>query len=253
MTPSSARAASLALLLLGACTVREGGSDTSSAARIDTTNGLLAGKPARVDSSPASVTKKLVPIGPDSATRVRGGVPADSARDSTATPPAGTPAPISMSSPTAGVSRSDLDILRRELITPLASVPLAALHDTYNEMRGTTRRHDALDILAPRGTPVRSAAAGRLLKLFSSKAGGLMVYAADSTEHFILMYGHLDGYQPGLVEGQHLTRGQLLGIVGTTGNAPANTPHLHFAVARSDDMKKWWKGEPVNPYPLLKP
>ena len=119
-------------------------------------------------------------------------------------------------------------------------------------MRGGTRKHEALDILAPRGTAVLSAAPGRVLKLFTSKAGGLMVYAADSSEKFILMYGHLDAYQPGLADGQPLHRGQQLGIVGTSGNAAPTVPHLHFAIARSSDVKQWWKGLPVNPYPLLK-
>ena len=108
-----------------------------------------------------------------------------------------------------------------------------------------------LDIPAPRGTPVLSATGGRVLKLFDSKAGGKMVYAADSSEHFILMYAHLDSYANGLAEGQPLTRGQVIGTVGTTGNAPPNLPHLHFAIARSNDVKVWWKGMPVNPYPML--
>jgi murein DD-endopeptidase MepM/ murein hydrolase activator NlpD len=148
----------------------------------------------------------------------------------------------------------DLVVLRREMIVPVNGVAAAALHDTYSELRGGgTRPHEALDILAPRGTPVLSATGGRVLKLFDSKPGGLMVYAADSTGRFILMYGHLDAYEPGLADGQPLRRGQKLGIVGTTGNAPADTPHLHFAIARSNDVSQWWKGVPVNPYPLLRP
>lgn len=136
---------------------------------------------------------------------------------------------------------------------PVAGVAASALHDTYDEIRGGTRPHEALDILAARGAPVLSAASGRVLKLFSSKPGGLMVYAADSSERFILMYAHLDAYAPGLAEGQTLQRGQQIGVVGTTGNGPAATPHLHFAIARSADVKQWWKGSPVNPFPLLKP
>jgi murein DD-endopeptidase MepM/ murein hydrolase activator NlpD len=127
------------------------------------------------------------------------------------------------------------------------------LYDTYAELRGGTRQHEALDILAARGTPVISAASGRVLKLFDSKAGGLMVYAADSSERFIPMYGHLDAYAPGLAAGQALRRGQQIGIVGTTGNAPPGAPHLHFAIARSADLTEWWKGAPVNPFLLLKP
>lgn len=145
----------------------------------------------------------------------------------------------------------DLATLRREMMVPVSGVPASALYDNYDEVRGGTRKHEALDIPAPRGTPVLSAANGRVLKLFNSKAGGLMVYAADSTERFILMYAHLDAYQPGLADGQPLRRGQQIGIVGTTGNAPPDVPHLHFAIARSTDVKLWWKGAPVNPYPLL--
>ena len=94
---------------------------------------------------------------------------------------------------------------------------------------------------------------GRILKLFESRAGGHMIYAADSSERFILMYAHLDAYQPGLMEGQRITQGQQIGVVGTTGNADANVPHLHFAIAGSSDVRIGWKGAPVNPYPLLTP
>jgi murein DD-endopeptidase MepM/ murein hydrolase activator NlpD len=106
--------------------------------------------------------------------------------------------------------------------------------------------------MAPRRTPVRSAAAGRVLKLFTSAAGGLMIYAADSSERFILMYAHLDGYAPGLHDGAPLARGQVIGYVGSTGNASANAPHLHFAIARSADVKRWSKGRPIDPLPVLR-
>jgi murein DD-endopeptidase MepM/ murein hydrolase activator NlpD len=157
------------------------------------------------------------------------------------------------SAPASRATESDLNALRRELLIPVAGVVASQLYDTYGEIRGGLRQHEALDILAARGTPVLSAASGRVLKLFDSKAGGLMVYAADSSERFILMYGHLDAYAPGLAEGQTLRRGQQIGTVGTTGNAPPGTPHLHFAIARSADLSEWWKGSPVNPFPLLKP
>jgi Membrane proteins related to metalloendopeptidases len=158
-------------------------------------------------------------------------------------------------SPAAPLPTSDgaLIVLRNELIIPVAGVAAGELRDTFTEARGNGRVHDAIDIPAPRNTPVLSATNGRVLKLFTSKAGGLMVYAADSTEKFILMYGHLDGYAPGLADGSLLARGQTIGFVGTTGNAPPNLPHLHFAIARSTDISKWWQGSAVNPYPLLKP
>jgi murein DD-endopeptidase MepM/ murein hydrolase activator NlpD len=90
-----------------------------------------------------------------------------------------------------------------------------------------------------------------VLKLFTSAAGGLMVYAADSSERFVLMYAHLDSYAAGLRDGAPLARGQVIGYVGSTGNASPNAPHLHFAVARSADVKRWSKGTPIDPLPVL--
>ena len=162
-------------------------------------------------------------------------------------------APPAADSAPAPLAIDETSILRRELGVPLQGVSASALHDTFNELRGGTRPHEALDIMAPRGTPVLSASSGRVLKLFNSVPGGLMVYAVDSTGRYILKYGHLDGYAPGLVDGQALTRGQQIGFVGTTGNAAGGAPHLHFAMARAQDLKKWWLGDAVNPYPLLKP
>lgn len=83
--------------------------------------------------------------------------------------------------------------------------------------------------------------------------GGLMVYASDPSERFVLLYGHLDAYADGLREGMTLARGQRLGVVGTTGNAPPGVPHLHFGILRTDDVGAWWRGTPVDPYPLLAP
>ena len=105
--------------------------------------------------------------------------------------------------------------------------------------------------MAPRGTPVLSATDGRLTKLHLSKQGGIMVYAADASDRYVLMYGHLDRYADGLTEGMPLRRGQLIGYVGSTGDASAAGPHLHFAVARGEPSVAWWKGVAVNPYPML--
>lgn len=136
------------------------------------------------------------------------------------------------------------------LMVPVVGVLPAALRDGFTQPR-SGHVHHAIDIMAARGTPVVSATDGKLLKLHRSRAGGLMVYAADAADRHILMYAHLDRYAPGLAPGATLRRGQLLGYVGTTGNAPANAPHLHFAVARGRPSQRWWKGDAVNPYPLL--
>lgn len=163
--------------------------------------------------------------------------------------PTVTSAPIA---PAAQPVESDSNELStHHLLIPVAGVVWTDLRDTFHEMRGT-RVHNALDIMAPRGTPVLSADAGTLLKLHNSVPGGLTAYAADPTRHFIFLYGHLDSYNPNLREGQALARGDTIGYVGSTGNAAAAGPHLHFAIASNTDMKKWWMGTPLDPRPLLR-
>jgi len=243
----------VAALSLTAC-VQVSDRQDSAHARIDTSSGLLAvATPTRIDSTPTGARTPPL-IGADSTTAVRGTGSAaalDALRSDTAVALVA-PDSASRSPAPPAATGSDLDGLGRTMQVPVAGITPAMLHDTYAEMRGGTRKHEALDIPAPRGTPVLAATNGRVLKLFNSKAGGLMVYTTDSTERFILMYGHLDAYQPGLADGQPLRRGQQLGIVGTTGNAPPTVPHLHFAIARSGNVKEWWKGTPVNPFPLLR-
>ncbi|HUQ81872.1 MAG TPA: peptidoglycan DD-metalloendopeptidase family protein [Gemmatimonadaceae bacterium] len=148
-------------------------------------------------------------------------------------------------------SPAELSDLSAALIVPVAGVLPKDLLDTFDEPRGT-RRHNALDIPAPRGTPVLSAADGRLQRMFTSEAGGLMVYASDPTDRFVLMYAHLDRYADGVTDGMRLRRGDTIGYVGTTGNAPPNLPHLHFAIARTTSVVRWWTGMPVDPRPLLR-
>jgi peptidoglycan LD-endopeptidase LytH len=254
MTASADRSRFLVAMMFGgafaaSCVQIEDASDKQAKATADSAAGVVISTPTpRVPASPASAH-----AGPDSITRIRGG-PQWSAAER-----------AELQSDTAhSISDIDTSIVRMPelpeptvgamgaLLVPVRGVEPSQLRDTYTEQRGGgSRTHEALDIPAPRGTPVLSATGGRVLKLFDSKAGGKMVYAADSSERFILMYAHLDSYANGLAEGQPLTRGQVLGAVGTTGNAPPNLPHLHFAMARSDDVKVWWKGMPVNPYPML--
>ena len=138
----------------------------------------------------------------------------------------------------------------RPMIVPVAGVARTAMRDTFDETRGL-RRHEAIDILAPRGTAVIAADDGVVQKLFTSVAGGLTVYEFDPDQRFCYYYAHLDGYAAGLHEGQPLRRGVVLGYVGTSGNAAKDTPHLHFALIRLDPDRRWWKGTYVNPYPFL--
>ncbi|HET9799375.1 MAG TPA: M23 family metallopeptidase [Gemmatimonadaceae bacterium] len=184
-------------------------------------------------------------VRPDSVTSL-----GDSAtpREPVATDQVEPPAP----SGTEVVTPADVALLTREIAMPLDGIDPATLHSNFDEKRGGgARTHQALDIMAPRGTPVRSAASGRVLKLFTSRDGGLMVYAADSSERWVLMYAHLDRYAPGLADRRRLARGQVIGFVGSTGNASPNAPHLHFAIARSADVTHWSRGKPVDPLPVL--
>jgi murein DD-endopeptidase MepM/ murein hydrolase activator NlpD len=170
--------------------------------------------------------------------------------------PAGVPPAAARTGPRDTVevdaTASELAKLASELIIPVQGIAAHDLHDSYTEPRGGgARSHAALDIPAPRNTPVLAAADGRILRKFSSKDGGNMIYATDATEKFILMYAHLDHYADGLTDGMPLRQGQVIGYVGTTGNAPPDLPHLHFALARASDIRDWWKGTPINPFPLL--
>jgi hypothetical protein len=168
-------------------------------------------------------------------------VPAARSLEAAAIPPPATPSTV----PAKGAPAPD------EFSMPIANVDPRALRDDFAETRGGVRRHDALDILAPRGTPVLAAHDGFVKKLFTSVPGGLTVYEFDLDERYCSYYAHLDGYAPGLHEGQRLRRGDVVGYVGTTGNAPKNTPHLHFAVSVLGPDKGWWTGTPIDPYPLL--
>jgi len=206
---------------------------------------MARGFGGRAASSAGEVTDTLCALGDSSDSR---SVSTATTGPTGATPASGSPA-TSAASPTA--SDADLELVSRELTMPLAGIDPMKLHSNFDALRGAGRRHEALDIMAPRRTPVLSAAPGRVLKLFTSHDGGLMVYAADSSERFILMYAHLDGYAPGLRDGAPLARGQLIGYVGFTGNASPKAPHLHFAIARSGDLRRWSKGTAVDPLPLL--
>ena len=134
---------------------------------------------------------------------------------------------------------------------PIAGLKAKDIQDTYDQRRDGTRPHEATDILAPRGTPVLAVDSGTIKKLFTSKPGGLTVYQFDPASVYCYYYAHLDHYAENLKEGMAVNRGDVIGYVGTTGNAPANTPHLHFAIFKIGPQKRWWEGTPVNPYPFL--
>jgi murein DD-endopeptidase MepM/ murein hydrolase activator NlpD len=142
-------------------------------------------------------------------------------------------------------------IPRPRLAMPVAGIDPDKLTSTFSQARHG-HLHEALDIMAPRGTPVIAVANGVVAKLFTSKEGGLTVYQFDDSETWCYYYAHLDRYQPGLAEGVLVHRGEVLGYVGSTGDASPDAPHLHFAVFRLGPEKQWWKGTAVDPLALLK-
>lgn len=138
---------------------------------------------------------------------------------------------------------------RPELTMPVDGVQPSQLIDTWGAARAQGRLHEGVDILAPAGTLVRSAAAGTVQKLFVSERGGVTLYALSEDGRYIFYYAHLRGYAPGVSEGDRLAPGQVIGYVGMTGNAPV--PHLHLEIQRAPADGKWWRGEAFNPYPSL--
>ncbi|MDQ3171110.1 MAG: M23 family metallopeptidase [Acidobacteriota bacterium] len=183
---------------------------------------------------------------------------APSPRAATAvTPGGGTAAPVDPSVPTlsagAGDAGSEITDLRgRQLTVPVESIARSQLVQTFKDPRSGSRVHEAIDILAPRNTPVLAVEDGTVARLFSSRAGGITLYQYDPSGKYVYYYAHLERYGDGLKEGGNIRRGQVLGYVGTSGNAPPNTPHLHFAIFELTGAKRWWEGAPIDPYLVLR-
>jgi murein DD-endopeptidase MepM/ murein hydrolase activator NlpD len=140
----------------------------------------------------------------------------------------------------------------RGLQLPVREVGRETLRDSFYETRGSTRGHEAIDIMAPRNTPVVAVENGAIARLFYSKAGGITVYQFDPSVRFVYYYAHLERYADGLQEGARVLRAQVLGYVGTSGNAGKDTPHLHFAIFRLTAKKQWWHGSPIDPYDVFR-
>jgi len=184
-----------------------------------------------------SETIKAVPL---ASTEVNpNAAPTPSTQSSETSSPAAAPSPPPLISPSG-------------LIIPVAGVRADQLVDTFSEARSEGRVHDAIDIPAPRGTPVLAVANGKIVKLFQSERGGTTIYQLSSGEEFIYYYAHLDGYAEGLTEGRTVTQGETIAYVGDSGNAGAGNYHLHFSIAITSNPKRWWEGVNINPYPLLK-
>lgn len=175
--------------------------------------------------------------------------------------PSSVPAPVALTPsgpavsaaplPDTAYGSTDLDLVRlrsRLLAIPVQNTTPAQLQDTYTQARAGGAPHDALDIMAPRGTPVLAVEDGRITKLFLSKPGGITLYQFDPDSAYAYYYAHLDSYAADITEGASVSKGQILGYVGSTGNALPDAPHLHFAIFKLGPERQWWRGSPINPY-----
>jgi murein DD-endopeptidase MepM/ murein hydrolase activator NlpD len=160
------------------------------------------------------------------------------------------PAP-SMTTPPANATPIATAGHSLKLRLPIEGIEVESFKDGFAEAR-TGHPHEAVDMLAPRHTPVHAVEDGTVAKLFVSKAGGNTIYEFDETNQFAYYYAHLERYAIGLREGDSIKKGEVIGYVGTSGNAPKNTPHLHFAVFELGPERQWWKGKAIDPYPLFR-
>jgi len=148
-----------------------------------------------------------------------------------------------------GVDESDLDALwARRLMVPVHGFTREGLRDTYTAPRSGDRNHRAIDLLVPAGTPVIAADDQIIGRLGDTPLGGILIYASDLAAHFVYYYAHLKGYRSGLAVGDTVARGEVIGYVGSTGNASPDEPHLHFQVMKRGAGRAWWDGPPINPY-----
>ncbi|WP_422506694.1 M23 family metallopeptidase [Stenotrophomonas sp. GZD-301] len=175
-----------------------------------------------------------------------------------ATPPAPAPlnaavapvAPSAVSAPTTSAPAPPAPA--GTLLLPVQGIAATQLQDTFTDARSEGRVHDAIDILAPAGTPVLAVADGTVEKLFDSERGGLTLYQFEPSGRYCYYYAHLQRYADGIVEKKAIKRGEVIGYVGSTGNASPDAPHLHFEIHRLGAERQWWKGESLNPYPVLR-
>jgi peptidoglycan LD-endopeptidase LytH len=157
--------------------------------------------------------------------------------------------------PTAGGSMGARQLVSQPIALPKIGLPFERirstdLRDSFSELHNG-HRHEAIDLMAPRGTPVLAVIGGRIEKLFLSKAGGKTIYEFDDSGTYCYYYAHLDHYTAGLSERMHVSQGTIIGYVGSTGDASPKAPHLHFAIYRLGSKPVWWSGAPINPYPVL--
>jgi murein DD-endopeptidase MepM/ murein hydrolase activator NlpD len=210
--------------------------------------GAFAYRQITVTRSPTPAPVVTVPAAESSHGNAAAAVPVP--RDPVETPTP-TPAPAPAPATPIAVAMPSLTNVSETLLIPVQGKTAADLDDTFTDARSEGRSHDAIDIMAAAGTPVLAVADGQIEKLFDSERGGLTIYQFEPSGQYAYYYAHLQRYADGLAEKQAVRRGQVIGYVGSTGNASPEAPHLHFAIFVLGKERRWWEGTAINPYPLL--
>ncbi|HEV7668656.1 MAG TPA: peptidoglycan DD-metalloendopeptidase family protein [Thermoanaerobaculia bacterium] len=162
-------------------------------------------------------------------------------------------APLDLASCSSPILSAEKALSTKTLLIPVLGVVRSQLRDSYVQHRSGGRTHHAIDIMAPRNTPILAIEDGTIVKLTYNRLGGITLYQLDPTGTYAYYYAHLERYAPGLAAGQPVQRGQVIGYVGTSGNAPKSAPHLHFAIYRLPEVRSGWLGQPINPFEILHP
>ena len=160
--------------------------------------------------------------------------------------------PMTATPGAACITGADIqDLSVRNLMIPVVGIGSGQLHDSFYDARSEGRVHKALDIMAPRDTPVVATDDGIVMKLHQSDRGGVMLYQSDPSSRYVYYYGHLNRYADGISEGKAVRRGEVIAYVGDTGNAGPGNCHLHFGISKVTEPGRWSGGDAINPYPLL--
>ena len=162
-------------------------------------------------------------------------------------------APAPAPAPAPAITDDDIAYFEiHPLMVPVDGVEPKDLKDTFNEGRDGGRTHRATDILASRGTPVIAAISGEVARLSQNALGGVTAYLVDDDKRYVYYYAHMDHYSDELTQGLKVQAGTVIGYVGTSGNAPPDTPHLHFQAMRIKvGQHDWWNGTPVDVRPFM--
>lgn len=202
-------------------------------------------KPVNASSPAPQPARSPEPVTPPLA------APATAQPEVAAPTPAPPPPPVPESA-LGPITTADLTTLAvKSLLIPVEGVAATQLRDSYIDGRSEGRVHEAIDIMAPKDTPVLAVTDGIVQKLYQSDKGGIMIFQMDPSGLYVYYYGHLSRYADGLAEGKQVRRGDVIGYVGDTGNAGAGNFHLHFGISKVSAPGKWSGGSPINPYPLF--